>query len=237
MALDHGVKILPVFRLVSVKYRNTAIGYSSSIVMDTSYYVTATDTYYTFPFKRSHYSVSDSDTSSLNCLVSVTATRDFDLLTVGMTGSWSNLNGGDQLQASGFVTVYPLGNLNLYGTTGATMVSEQGDGRMLFSQMAGGRITRWLWAEGDFIWGDLSNSNTSNGWVVYNNSGKIRYRAGASLILTIIRNMEFTFHYQFFQKESPVYSYAGGQNGQVTVKTAWKPYQSHNMFIGIQINL
>jgi hypothetical protein len=240
VALGHGVKIMPSFRLVSVKYNNIHANYSSAKVMDTSYYVIGTDTYYTFPFTRSHYSVTNEDTSFFNCLISLAATRDFDFLTIGMSGSWSNLNGGDQLQASGFVTWYPLGNLGLYGTTGVTMVSESGDGRMLYSQMVGGKIVRWLWAEGDFIWGDLSNSNTANGWVVYNNTGKIKYRAGATLILTIIRNLDFTFNYQFFEKESPVYHYALTDSGTANapvMKTSWNRYQAHNMFIGIRVRI
>jgi hypothetical protein len=144
------------------------------------------------------------------------------------------------LQASGFATWYPLGNLDLYGTTGVTMLSEEGAGRMLYSQMVGGKITKWLWAEGDFIWGDLSNGNTSNGWVVYNNSGRIRYRAGAYLILTVIRNIEFTFNYQFFEKESPVYQYEtpeNGLDGPVVAKTTWQNYQANNMFIGIRVRI
>jgi hypothetical protein len=240
IALDRGVNIIPVFRLVTARYNNTSAAYRQEQVSDTSFFFYGTDTYYTFPFIRSHYSFTDKDTSFNNYLFSLTATRDFDLLTVGMSGSWSNLNGADQLQASGFVTWYPLGNLNLYGTTGVTMLSEEGDGRMLYSQMVGGKVTRWLWAEGDFIWGDLSNGNTSNGWVVYNNTGRIRYRAGASLILTVIRNLEFTFNYQFFEKESPIYRYAtpeNGREGPVVVKTTWERYQAHNMFIGIRVRI
>jgi hypothetical protein len=240
IALDHSVKLFPLFRMISARYSNPQAHYSSSVVLDTSYYVTGTNTYYTFPFNRVYYSVGQRDTSFYNFLVSVAATRDFDFLTFGMSGSWSNLNGLDQLQASAFMTWYPLGNLDLYGNTGVTMLSEEGDGRILLSQMVGGKLTRWLWAEGDIIYGDLSNGNTANGMVVYNNTERIRYRLGARLIITIIRDLEFSINYQFFEKESPVLRYVstgGGQEKTPVKETTWQKYQTNNIFISINIKL
>jgi hypothetical protein len=240
VALDHGVKIFPLVRLINARYSNPQARYSSAVVMDTSYYVIGTNTYYTFPFNRVHYAVGEKDTSFYNALVSLTATRDFDFLTFGMSGSWSNLDGRDQLQAGAFITWYPLGNLDFYGNTGITMLSEEGDGHILFSQMVGGKVTRWLWAEGDFIYGDLSNGNTANGLVVYNNTERIRYRLGAKLIVTILRDVDFSFNYQFFEKESPVYRYVpGGRGPQATAvkETTWQKYQTNNLFIGINVKL
>ncbi len=235
-----GVKIMPTVRMISVKYRNTAAEYSSSVAMDTSYFVTGTGTAYTFPFTRTHYGIVSEEKTETDYVVSLTATKDFDYFSVGMAGSWSDLNGGNQFQGSGFVTWYPLGNLDLYGTTGVTMAADHGDGRLLYSQMVGGKLVKWLWAEADLVWGDLSNTNTANGWVVYNNTGRIRYRAGATLILTVVRNLGFTFNYQFFEKESPTLHYSLQETGggaESVPSTTWDRYQTHNMFLGIRVTI
>ncbi len=235
-----GVKIMPLFRLLHVGYYNTEVRSSSSTVMDTAYYVSATNTYATFPFTRVGYGYLQRDTAFNNFLVSLVTSRQFGILNLGMGGSWSDLNGQEQAQATAFVTYYPLGNLNLYGTTEVIELVQGTEGRMIFCQMVGGRIWKQLWGDMSVLYGDITNGNLSNGMLVYNNTGKVRYKLEAELIYQVNNTMQFYLNYAYMAQSSPVYYYddeTTSAGTSVVRQTRWMPYQTNSIYFGVKINM
>jgi hypothetical protein len=235
-----GVRIMPLFRVLNVRYYDTEVLPAVSVKTDTAWHDSSLNTYYTFPFTSVRYGYRQSDTSFNNYLVSLMATRQFGIFNAGMTGSWSNLNGGEQVQISGLLTYYPFGNLNFYGTTGIMGLFVNGDGRVIGYQKVGGRIWKWVWGEASFLYGDLTNGNLGNGTIVYNNTGRIRFRAGAELILSVLNNMDIFLNYVYFGVQSPVYYYSYENNGITDVpvlRTRWVNYHTNSLFLGINIKL
>jgi hypothetical protein len=200
--LPAGFKIMPAFHFLHVGYTLTNASYSTKTVRDTAFYTSFDSTYHTFSFPRYLYSFDQKDTSFNNYLVGLRITKDLDIFNLGLSGSWSDLNNKTQFQAGVLLTYYPLGNLNLYGTTTITGFFEKKDNRLLLSQVVGGKITPWMWLEGNFYWGDYTNANIYNGSVVYNNSDIIDYRAGAKLVFTVGKHLQLSLIYQYFRKES-----------------------------------
>ena len=233
-----GLKVSPAFHLVYDAYPLYSASYSSQQVTDTGYYTAFNYTWTTFPFNRTIYTFTRKDTSFINYLASLQVSKDFGIVNVGLSGSWSNLNGLTQKQAGISLSYYPLGNLDLYGTTSLTGFFQGRNKRLLASQVVGAKITRWMWAEAGFYYGDYTGANIFNGSVVYNNSDKIEYRGTASLLFLAGNHLQFSLTYQYFQKQSTQVYYTrstdtGAAPNTYIQQTKTNPYHTNTIIGGI----
>ena len=239
--LNSGISIEPMFHLIQVSYNKTSLNYSAETVQDTLYHVSATNYDSIFPFERESYRFSQADTSFFNYLISLLITKDINLFTFGLTGSWSNLNDRDQYQLGLLVDYYPLGDLTFYGNTTIFGIFEETKGnRIIARQMLGAKLTNWLWLEGSFIYGDYSNGNLYNGRLVYNMSDNIQYSASGKLIFPIFKQLEFTLIYQFVARENlkfRVVPIPGDPNDGVMLENSYMKYQTNSVFLGIKWKL
>lgn len=213
-ALPGGFKIMPAIHLLSIKYPITSVLYDTSTVNDPGFFTISDGKLTTFPFKRTNYYFYQYDTSFINYVLALRVTKEVGIFNIGLHGSYSNLNGYTQKQAGMSLTYYPLGNLNLYGTTTVTGFFQKRNNRLLLSQVIGVKAAPWLWLEGNFYYGDYTNANIFNGSVVYNNSDVIDYRAGISLVFPAGKHLQFSLLYQYFRKESQQIYYINKENPQ-----------------------
>ena len=203
VTLPAGFKIQPAFHLIYVAYKTTNVNFRAGTIQDTAYHSPTKTTYH--PFTHYDYSFVQNDTSFYNYVISLLVTKDIKIFNIGLSLSWSNLNNMTQEQAGLMLTYYPLGNLDFYGTTAATGFLQGNESRILLSQVLGTKVTRWWWLEGNFYWGNYSNTNIFNGAVVYNNSDKIDYHAGVSLIFILGKHVQLSLIYQYLSEESPLF--------------------------------
>jgi hypothetical protein len=168
-------------------------------------------------------------------VASLTITKDLGIFNIGVSGSWSDLNNKKQIQAGLLLTYYPLGNLNLYGTTTLTGFFQGNTTRLLISQVLGAKAAPWLWIEGNFYYGDYTNANIFNGSVVYNNSDIINYRASANLVFVVNKHIYLSLAYQYFRKESQQVYYIRNQDPVVREIPQLKnnPYSTNSIIGGI----
>ena len=127
---------------------------------------------------------------------------------------------------------------DFYGTTSAAGFFQGKDKRLLFSQVLGVKITGWMWGEANFYYGDYTNANILNGSIVYNNSDKINYRGGATLLFMAGRHIQLSLIYQYFSKESTQIYYTKTQDPDTKIITETKqtktnPYNTHTIIGGI----
>jgi len=232
-----GFRVTPYFHLINVRYSNLMVNYRNQIVQDTSYFLATDSSYHTFFFNRSIYEYRQSDTSFYNFVAGISLFQDFSRVTIGLFGSYSNLNNQKQGQAGYSITYYPFGNLNLFGTLALTGFVQGNDSRILSEVRIGGKIASWFWLEGNLLYGDYTNTNISDGSVVYNNSDKIKYRAGANLTFIASKHIQVSMIYQFFSKESPVLYYTwgttDGYNVTAMAETRYQKYSTHTIIGGI----
>ncbi|MEI6456959.1 MAG: hypothetical protein WCO93_11775 [bacterium] len=232
-----GMRIIPYFHLLNVRYTDFTASYQTQTVNDTSYFLAFDSSYTTFPYTRSIYSYRQADTSFYNFVAGISLYQDFSRVTIGLTGSWSNLNNKQQAQAGYRMTWFPLGNINLYGVLGFTGFWQGNDSRLLAEARIGGRIASWLWAEGNLLYGDYTNTNISEGSIVYNNSDKIDYRLGANLTFPLSKHFTISLIYQYFSKESPVLYYTRETVNDIenvaTPQVRYQKYSTHSIIGGI----
>lgn len=234
--LNGGIRIIPAFHFIRVSYPVVSASANLVTVTDTGYYLNQSQEYVTFPFERTIYTYTRSDTSFSNYLASLSLSKEFGRFNIGLSGSYSNLNNKKQKQVGAWVTWLPFGNLNLYSATTVTGFLQGKDKRLLLSQVVGGKITRWCWAEGSFYYGDFSNANILNGSVVYNNSDVIKYRGSANIYFLVGKHLQFSLIYQYARKESKqYYFYTNTSTEEVSSspKTQLIPYNTNTIIGGI----
>ncbi len=238
VSLPWGIKLIPAFHWIHAGYTKVSADTGMVTKSDTAYYSYIDNTYHTFTYRQLAYNFSQTDTSFNNYLASLRISKDWGIFNIALTGSWSKLNGKQQKQIGVSLTYYPLGNLNLYGTTTVTGFFQGKSNRLLLSQVVGARITPWMWAEGNFYYGDYTNSNIFNGAIVYNNSDKIDYRAGATLLFLVGKHIQLSLIYQYFRKESLQTNYIkvedpSSHNIKETPQTIYNPYNTNSIIGGI----
>jgi len=234
--LNGGFRIMPVVHAIMVSYPVVKASASLVTVTDTGYYLNQTHEYVTFPFTRTIYSYNHSDTSFVNYLAGVAVSKQAGRVNIGLSASYSNINKKKQIEAGASVTWLPFGNLNLYSTTSAWYFSQGNDKRFLWSQLIGGKITSWCWAEGSFYYGDFTNANIMNGSVIYNNSDVIDYRTSANLYFYAGKHLQFSLIYQYARKESKQYFYTlDSSTSEVSSKpsVSLNPYFINTVIAGI----
>jgi len=94
---------------------------------------------------------------------------------------------------------------------------EEGSNRVIFSQTAGLRLRKMLWAEGNIIFGNLRNYNDRNGLYVYNSIDPTKFRTGLTLFWYLGNKATFFANYTYDKKQIELtnlnykqYSFSGG---------------------------
>ena len=98
------------------------------------------------------------------------------------------------------LTVYPLGNLRLYGFGRGSMVRSRGHGYSNGLLGAGGRLRPWLWAEAWASAGTVPVLAEAEGTYVYNLLDPLGGRAAASLLILAPRRLRLRLVYAAEQR-------------------------------------
>lgn len=153
------------------------------------------------------YSVRYADTGFVNYIGSLGIIRSFPYLDVGLTGSWSDINGNDQVQIEPSVVVYPLGNLDLYLHTSVLLQIQDQETAFLFRLMGGRKLFERLWMELEARAGKINNFHENNGLAVYNSGDDLLVDAGTNLYLLISEKLRLNLSYSFASFEGKYYVY------------------------------
>jgi len=246
-----GLDIVPFFHLLSVKTinfkannstvnvglydsitRHTQVPKPPSSSKDTIVYH---DTSYVTPIQK--YNYSQKDTSFYNYAFGLAINKNWGRVTTSLFASYSNLNNYKQKEGGLTVTWYPEGNLNLYFSSTITAIQEDtikhidfkhlpGIKNMVFNQVAGTKICKYIWLEGFVTLGTFSDFTESNGFVVDNNTDPVMFRCGIKPIL-VFKRFDISLTYEFIQKQSS-YITDMPQNTYITNTTKYR----NNFIIG-----
>jgi len=137
----------------------------------------------------------------------VSVYKNFSYFTIGSSFYYSALNNANQLQNDYQLTFYPLGNLNLYTVSTASLQREifentSFDNRFVFHQLIGTKVFKSLWLEGFATYGDMHNFVRNDGSTVYNGTDVIKGLYGGRFIFFIKPQTKITLAYNYQNLES-----------------------------------
>jgi tetratricopeptide (TPR) repeat protein len=114
---------------------------------------------------------------------------------------FSGMNSYQQLQTDGSLIFYPLGNLNLYAGTGITYLMQgdissglQQQKNLIWNPFVGFRVAGTFWTELYASFGELSNYQSRNGWILYNDLNPVSFSGGINMLYVVPKTgMTLTF--------------------------------------------
>jgi hypothetical protein len=210
--LGKGWSIVPAIHYIHFNTKKVVIRDNSRRIQDTAYYVASTDFVSFFQYDRTDLQLAAVDIYDDLFVISLGISKRVSVFDLSMLGSWSNLYGRSQFQYGINLAYYPLGNLRLYGNTNIKGFTEDSDTRVVYSQMVGGKLLGFLWAEAFGTFGNLKGTNESDAFVVYNITDDIDLKTGLNLIFVLSPAVSITLRYQYLQKTGFRYTYGQGSN-------------------------
>jgi hypothetical protein len=232
---NEGWKVSPAFHFFKINSQNIVPIYQLITYSDTAYYLTLDNSWDTFDYILDDYQFNSKDSSFSNYLFSLSVRKEWDLFSFEAHASRSDFNSAIQNHLGVTCTWYPYGNTKLYGTIRATSIFGDPELRMVYEPSAGGKIYKNTWLKGFVTIGNLDLYNDINGYVVYNQSDPIHFRAGADAITLIGKHIELFLVYRFYRKQYSTLQYfkADPENSlPLTITTVTKTPYTNQSFIG-----
>ena len=121
--------------------------------------------------------------------------------TFGANGSILNSTVGNTKQFGLQAGVALPGKAGIYLRSGLNASFETGVKRLIFSQVAGARLNRSIWAEGTITLGELKNYNEYKSLYVYNSVDPTTFRSGLTLFWYLGSKATLFGNYTFDKKQ------------------------------------
>jgi hypothetical protein len=96
--------------------------------------------------------------------------------------------------------LYPLGNLNFYSFSTAS-IRQQGQSAFNFRQVLGAKLLKNIWLEGNITLGTFSNLLENDALYVYNAIDPNKFKGGVTSYITLLKNMVVQLGYTFEQRQ------------------------------------
>ncbi len=127
--------------------------------------------------------------------------------TLGAGFTYGTVNNARQYQTDLKLSLYPLGNKNLYATTVAMHQRQESvydvwSDRWILDQSLGVKLTSRLWLEGYATLGEMENLAMNDAALIYNRMDVIRERYGARLIVLAGAHWQLQVHYGLLNASS-----------------------------------
>ncbi|MCD4788398.1 MAG: hypothetical protein K8R37_00240, partial [Bacteroidales bacterium] len=225
IALGKGFTLIPAFHWINVRYNTIYANYKME-----EYFAQSYDT---IPSLKPVYTIEQRDTVFNNFITYLGLYKNISVFNLGLFGSYANLNNKNQYQLGMSFTWFPKGNLDFYTTSTLVSAWEEQKNRFVFEQLAGVKILPKIWTEGFITIGEKINYNKENAFVVHNSGDKIKFGAGANLIITLSHKIELSLSYRFFNEECSFIRY----NGENSYKTISSDYQNNTITGGLKWKL
>lgn len=124
--------------------------------------------------------------------VSIKIAKQNGLVSFSLAGGYSYLNLSNQITGVGSISIYPLGNLNLYATASGYYHTQSQNGnkldQIIQSYKLGFKIMKNLWVEGYTLLGDFSNLQDPISGITYNSLELYRAIYSANLYVPFGKN-------------------------------------------------
>lgn len=126
--------------------------------------------------------------------------KSFAIAKLELEGGYANFSQQDIFQIGMQVVIYPMANTNAYYQAGVTLKQVGSDRQHWINQRMGVKLSKGLWAEALFDFGEINYYQERKGVIVYNIGDPIRSRVGGNLQYWPTNNILIFLQYQKEQK-------------------------------------
>lgn len=152
------------------------------------------------------------------------------LLGIKYTGSYINLQGdinfGNLInktlkQYNTKLDFYPLGNLNLYTISRASVLNLSGTNNFIYSQAIGFKVLNKTWLETLAAFGNQDDYLDADGLYVYNSIDPTKFKCGETVFYQLSAHALLDLNY-IYENKTDVYRSVNYNQNSVTLGIIWK---------------
>ncbi len=238
---ENNLSISGYANIISVSTELFKSNFQQDTVTDTLYYLSQTGQSQLFDYTESYYNFDIIDTSFINFVAGINVEKDMEKFNLEAFFTISNLKGSFQSQLGISSVYYPLNTSKFYGKTGLIYFAQRfndieqiaNDNKFIFSQKFGYQILNSTWLSITGVFGNITNANFENGFIVYNVTDKTKLKADAELKVFLGKHLEVNINYQFFSN-TRYFFIEDNENDNI----AYQPidYKTHSIIGGIKWN-
>ncbi|MDB5150520.1 MAG: hypothetical protein JWQ57_4540 [Mucilaginibacter sp.] len=119
------------------------------------------------------------------------------------------------------VDFYPLGNLNLYTISRASVLNLSGVTHFIYGQSVGFKVLDKTWMETAATFGNQDDYLDADGLYVYNAIDPTKFKCGESVFYQLGNHALLNLNY-FYEKKTDVYRAVNYNQNSVTLGITWK---------------
>lgn len=241
LQFENGLSVSGFANIVSVSTELFKSSLIQDTVIDTAYYLNGTGQSQLFDYTESTYDFEVTDTSFVNFVAGINVEMDMETFNIEVFFTVSNLKGSFQSQLGASSIYYPFKTSKFYGKTGIMYLAQRfneieqvtNDNKFILSQKIGYQIFNSTWLSVAAVYGNMTNANFENGFIVYNVTDKIKMKTSAQLKMYLGKHMELNVNYQFFSNTR--YFFIEDNDSE---NIGYQPinYNTHSLIGGIKWN-
>ncbi len=144
---------------------------------------------------------------------------------------FSNLYGYSQFQAEGLFNFYPLGNSNLFLTSGYSVIKNGQVNQSVFTQKIFAKCSKWCWLEAKYSSGNHLNYMSNLGFLSFNTADAVLQNIGLDIHL-YTKKMEFVIGMSH-QTRQAIYDVYSASSVFQTIKFN---YSNNNLITSVKWN-
>lgn len=119
------------------------------------------------------------------------------------------------------VDFYPLGNLNLYTASRASLLNLSGVNAFIYSQTIGFKVLNKTWLETSATFGNLDDYLDTDGLYIYNSIDPTKFKCGETAFFQLGTQTLLNLNYSY-EKKTDVYHAKNYNQNSVTLGIIWK---------------
>jgi len=241
LQFENGIAVSGFANIISVSTELFKSNFQQDTVTDTTYYLYNTGQSEPLTFTESTYDFEVTDTSFVNFVAGINVEKDMETFNLEAFFTVSNLKGSFQSQLGVSSVYYPFGTSKFYGKTGLMYFAQRfndieqiaNDNKFILSQKLGYQVFNSTWLSVAGVFGNITNANFENGFIVYNVTDKIRMKTDVELKMYLGKHLELNVNYQFFSNTR--YFFIEDNDNE---NISYQPinYNTHSIIGGIKWN-
>ncbi|SEN60885.1 hypothetical protein SAMN05192574_103664 [Mucilaginibacter gossypiicola] len=135
--------------------------------------------------------------------------------------NWGKLIDKTLKQYDAKIDFYPLGNLNLYSMSRASILNLSGTKTFIYSQSVGFKVVDKTWLETAATFGNQDDYLDADGLYVYNSIDPTKFKCGESVFYQLGNHALLNLNY-FYEKKTDIYRAVKYNQNSVTLGITWK---------------
>lgn len=138
-------------------------------------------------------------------------------------------------QSNTILTLFPIGNNRIYISGQASTISQSGT-NFFGGFKLGARFSKWLWLEGNCLFGRMYGTSDASGWILNNNPDQINWKAGIHFSFILKNKFEIPLRFGLLGREGLTFKEIRTNSTEIPIEKGF-PYTYTHFLINTGLKI